>query len=140
MPRWCVMSGVSGCAWGLLAFVLMDSRTNAAILGAMASAPAIGLFMGRLSKGFRSATIGRRASIAIVSLYLAVAMFAVVGGVVDAMDGVQTAREQAAGVGVAKPLEWAVALVLGLTATGYVLVLVPLAYLNHLLVDAVGWE
>jgi hypothetical protein len=140
MIHWTAVSAVSGCAWGLIAFVLLDSRTDLGVLGSVAAAPLIGVIMGRLSKGFRSRTPSRRAVVAVGSLYLAVVMFGLVGGVLDALCETPVTRVQTPGWIVSNAVESAFAMVLGLTAMGHVVALAPLAYANHLLVDAVGWD
>jgi hypothetical protein len=67
-------------------------------------------------------------------------MFGAVGGVFAALSETAAAGPQPSGWIVAGAVESAFEMVVGLTGLGYVLVLAPLAYANHLLVDAVGWE
>lgn len=140
MPHWIVISAISGCAWGGLACLLMDSGHNAAVMGAVASAPVIGLGMGWVSRGFHSRPISHRWLVAVGTLYLAAALFGLVGGVVDALQRMQLASAGPSTPILTKALESMFVMVLGLTGSGYVLVLAPLAYANHLMVDAVAGD
>lgn len=129
MPSWIVASALSGCGWGLIAFLLMEARIHPAMIGALSAAPLIGIGMGVLSKGFARRRVITRSWLSLASLYLAAALFGTAGGLANAyLRGFGAARE---------PLESIIVIVLGLTCSGDVLFLAPLAYANHVLIDAV---
>ena len=120
-----LFSALSGCIWAGTAWILLEQRVNAGIVGGILVSPLIGIAMGIFSKRFAERPILTRAAIALSSLYLAVALFGIAGGMADAAFGSGkpiTARNI---------IEWVWPFVAGLTFTGYVLALWPLAYLNH---------
>jgi hypothetical protein len=128
LPR--LFSALSGCVWAGIVWILLDQRINVGIAGGILASPLIGLAMGSFSKRFRERPFLTRATIAFLSLYLAAALFGTVGGFADAAFGLGRSAT------VSLIIEWVWAFLMGLTFTGYFLILWPLAYLNHSLI---GW-
>ena len=95
--------------------------------GCILASPLIGIVMGRFSKSFRERPIGVQMAIALFTIYGAAALFGAAGGVAEF---IRSGMSHSA-VGIIS-MGWAFAW--GLTITGYVLFLWPLAYLNHSLI------
>ena len=132
-------SAISGIVWGGIgiAVVLLlaphgESLRRIALTysGGVLAAPFIGIATGFTSRIFRQARFPGRAALAVITLYLAAFLF------VLAAQGTAFVVGRMPHVSFATVLlnSWN-ATILGLTWTGFVLVLAPLAYLNHLLVS-----
>ena len=122
LPR--VLSAISGCVWAGIAWVLLDQRINAGIAGGILASPLIGIVMGSFSKDFRERPILVRTAVALITLYIAAALFGTAGGVADFAFG-SGMRTAGAIVGAVWAFVW------GLTFSGYFVLLWPLSYLNH---------
>jgi hypothetical protein len=77
-----------------------------------------------------------RALLALVSLYVAAAFFGVAIGLYDVLAGVNSGSGHAR-IPSAVVIQSVLAVLWGLTFTGYVLILWPLAYLNHVFLATV---
>lgn len=128
-----MVSVVCGCAWAAIAAVLLDSRIAWPMWAGIAASPLIGALMGLLSVRFHSRTMPGQAGLALSSLYVAAALFGLACGVADAVFGVNSGpgwhRIPSAVV-----LESVAGLLWGLTFSGDVLFLWPLAWATHRLV------
>ena len=118
-----LLSLASGFGWAVIASMAtysitgsMSSRVADAINGAVIAGPLIGILIGSLSRRFVSFGVVRRSAIALLNLYVAAYFFLWAAGL-DPFTG----------------------LVLGLTFTGWVVVLWPLSYANHLLISR-AWQ
>jgi hypothetical protein len=132
MKKYCLFAALSGCAWAIIAYVLSYGMFNAnTVIGGIVISPLIGLVIGlvflpayRLPKFVQFA-------LSLVSLYFAVALFGLGVGVYDA------ARDVPDRIGTTEVvLQTVIASWFGVTM-GYVLVLWPLAFLNHRLLHRV---
>ena len=146
------VSLVSGLVWAAIAWAVAYSVSTVhstptdalrIVAGGIVAAPLIGLLMGRVSRDFSASSTRRRAVMSLGGLYLAAYLFLLASGVTrlaaDVLVGtaVDAVRPGAASVAyrllIQDPL---VASFMGLTLTGYVVVLWPLSYLNHRLVSS----
>lgn len=133
-----LVSAFSGAMWGGVAYVLGSVPMGSIIWGGIFVSPLIGLAAGTISKNFDRPNGWLRALIALVSLYVAAALFGIGAGLFDLL-----ARTNSGPWGSRIPSAVVIQSVLGvlwgLTFTGYFVILWPLAYLNHALV-ATFWR
>ena len=130
---------ISGCIWAVIGFAVAWSvspiratpldvvRTFA---GGLAAAPVIGLLVGLLSRSFSRLGQSARVAVALANLYLAVWLFLMAASVVRLLVG-EVEWSHGFEALVSDPI---VGALLGLTYTGYVLLLWPVSYVNHALV------
>lgn len=137
---------LSGCAWAIVACLVAYSvapiRSGAAeigrsFIGGVLAAPVIGLLIGVISRKFMSLGQPGRLAVALADLYVAAWLFLLAAGIARwFMEFSGSLQPLAFRALVVDPVMGAV---LGLTYTGYVLLLWPLSYANHLLV-ARAWN
>lgn len=121
---------VVGAAWGVVAYLLAGRSFGRAIWPGVLAAPAIGLAVGSVLQGaFERAERGRR-RIPLLSLYSGATLFALVIGLGSWL-GVSPGSRRFPAVLVEPVLGvwW------GLTLTGFVIALWPMAYLTHWLLE-----
>ena len=118
---------ISGCVWAVIAFVLGYGSFERLILGGLLASPLIGLAVGGIAARFKPNSTVRRAVLSLLDLYLAAGLFGLGVGVFDAATG-HPGRIQSAVV-----VQSIFGVIWGVTFTGYVFILWPLAYLNHAL-------
>ena len=106
-------------------------------LGGLLAAPFIGLLIGLISRQFTSLGRSSRVVIALADLYLATWLFLLAAGIARLFVEFSGLVQQLAFRSLI--VDPAVGALLGLTYTGYVLVLWPLSYANHVLV-ARAWK
>ncbi len=117
----------AGAAWGGVAYLLAGRAFGRSIWPGVLAAPAIGLVVGAVLQGaFESAARGGRRFIALLSLYGGATLFALAIGL-GAMLGVSPGTRQFP----AALLEPVIGVWWGLTLTGFVIALWPMAYLTH---------
>lgn len=116
----------AGALWGLVAFGFGGRAYGDAVWGGVLAAPFIGLLVGALlHPRFSAASGGRRWLVALASLYTGATLFAIAVGLTDALTG-------AAGRRVLEVIAQAVVGTWwGVTLTGFVIALWPLAYGTH---------
>jgi len=130
--RYLLFSALSGVAWGFIAFVLGYAWFPGIIWGGVIVSPFIGLLMGLASFRIVRLSLSLRVVSVLVTLYLAASLFGLAVGIHDALT-----------VNIPNTILYAVvlqdllAVLWGITFTGYVVVLWPLAYLNHWLLEHV---
>lgn len=124
--RYGVLSGLSGLGWGIFVWQFIFDGMPPALPGGVIASPAIGLAIGLAAKGWNRWPIWLRITAALISLYAATLLFGLAVGIYDWQFGDMTNR-----IPYAVVLEDTVGLLWGLTFTGYLLILWPLAYLNH---------
>ena len=101
--------------------------------GGIAAAPVIGLLVGHIARRFSSLSRSQRFGVALADLYLATYLFLLATGVGHVVRGwvargyIETLQRQL----VVDPL---LGTIFGLTYTGFVVVLLPLSYFNHVLI------
>ena len=105
--------------------------------GGIVASPAIGALIGYIARRFNKLTFGRRLLVALGDLYLATYLFLLAAGLGQILAQLFKGRvvdlQRSLVVG---PLTGTL---LGLTYTGFVLVLFSLSYLNHVLIGK-AWD
>jgi len=132
-PKPVLLSAASGCVWAWIATTLLGRAMAWPVWGGVLASPLIGVIAGMFSMQFRRRRLIAQMFLALVSLYLTAALFGGAVGMTDALFGVN------AGPGwqripSAVVAESVLAMLWGLTFTGYVVFLWPLAWVNHTLV------
>jgi hypothetical protein len=128
--RYYLLSMLSGCMWAVIAF-LLSLDFNFVIVGGLIASPLIGLLIGLIHRrAYNLPTVGQ-VLLSLGTLYLAVFLFGLAIGVSDLLWGDISNR-----VTVEVILGTAFTLVLGITISGYVLLLWPMAFLNHKLLES----
>lgn len=118
---------LAGAIWGAIGLVLAGQMLGTSVWGGVLAAPAVGLAVAIVFRGFSGRPPGARIALSLVSLYLAAGLFALAAGVVDA------ARPIPNRIPGAVVIQTVVAVWWGITFTGYLPLLWPLAYLTHAL-------
>lgn len=129
-----MLSALSGLVWAVIAYVVGRVWKMPWLFANVATAPLIGIAMGRFSRHFAARHIVTRALLSLATLYAATAAWGAMIGIVVAIDRWNVPNY----VHWAPVSEYTLAALWGLTFTGYVFALWPLAYLNHLLIDRSG--
>jgi hypothetical protein len=120
-----VLSFASGLAWATIAYYVVysvsgtrmsTSHITERLSGGILVSPLIGVLIGLVSRGFSRLGRSGRIAAALADLYLAAFLFLWAAGI-DPLRGI----------------------LLGLTFTGYFLLLWPLSYANHVLI-ATAWK
>ncbi len=124
-------SFAAGAAWGGLGYLLGADAVGPAIWPGVVASPLIGLVVGLgIHPRFAGSTGGARWLWALASLYLGAVLFGLVIGVADELAMAGSGRMPGAAIA-----ETVVGVLWGVTITGFVLVLGPLAYLTHWLLE-----
>jgi hypothetical protein len=122
---------LAGALWGLVAWGLGGKVYGAPIWGGIVAAPFIGVAVAALlQRRFEGATGWARWLVALASLYAGATLFAIAVGITDAFAG-SPARGKIEVV-----LQAVVGTWWGVTLTGFLIALWPLAYLTHV---ALAW-
>ncbi len=129
------LSALSGCAWAGIAYLIGRTALGPILVGGLLASPLIGLVVGRLYRPAYALSTRGRALAALVTFYIAVALFGLAVGLYDAFALAVPGRIPSAVV-----IQAVIGMLWGVTFTGYVVVLWPLAYLNHWLVGRVSEE
>jgi hypothetical protein len=137
-----IRAAISGAIWAGIAILLMKTvggrfdsveRIAWGLRGGLAAAPVIGIAAGLFSPRFRDASLTGRILIALLTLYGAAFLFMLAAGITR----FATAEMHHASLPRVFFDSWNAAIA-GLTWTGFVVVLGPLAFLNHLWLSRVG--
>ena len=128
-----LVSALSGVLWAGVAYALGARAMGWIIWGGIAAAPLIGVAAGPVSRGFDRQRWLWRVVTALVSLYVATALFGLAAGLFDIVVGTNSGPGWSR-IPSAVVLQSMVGFLCGLTVTGYFLVLWPLAYLTHTVV------
>ncbi len=111
-----------------MAYLLGGRALRSTIWAGVLAAPFIGLIVGAIAQPLFERALGfRRALVALGSLYLGATLFGVAVGTYDWSHTSRLATEVV--------LQDVIAVWWGLTATGFLLVLWPLAYCTHLYLE-----
>lgn len=132
--RYYWFSILSGCTWALIALLLSLGTFGWLIVGGMIAAPFIGLFIGFLYRPAYRLPKVAQVFAALFTLYMAAALFGLAIGTFDALWRNIPNRTGTSEV----ILQGMLATLWGITFTGYILLLWPLAFLNHRLLDKVN--
>ncbi|HEY7682162.1 MAG TPA: hypothetical protein VH879_05930 [Gemmatimonadales bacterium] len=125
--RLALCSCIAGALWGCLAYLLGARAFGQAIWGGVLASPLIGVTVGHLlHSSFADGTGRRRILWSLVSLYLAAVLFGTSVGVYELV-----LRRSSASSPTAVVIESIAAVLWGVTLTGFLLFLWPLAYLTH---------
>ncbi|RPI54113.1 MAG: hypothetical protein EHM55_11775 [Acidobacteria bacterium] len=119
------LSAFSGCGWGVVAYVIGHPAFGHRISGGIVAAPLIGILVGHLSRPFGAKPRWMQILWSLLFLYFAATCFAIVIGSTDFLS-------QRLDVTLIAALTAHILAVLsGLTGSGYFLVLWPLSFFNH---------
>jgi hypothetical protein len=122
---------LAGLLWGLLAYLLGHRAFGAATWGGVLAAPLIGLAIGlTIHPRFAAGAGWRRGAWTLLSVYLGA-----IGFGLSIACGELLARGQGGRMLAAVVMEPVVAILWGVTMTGYLLFLWPLAWFTHWLID-----
>jgi hypothetical protein len=125
MKKYLLFAALSGCVWAGIAYLLSFGLFPPnVVLGGLLVSPLIGLLVGWIFLPAYKLPRFVQFALSLATLYVAVALFGLAVGLSDA------AREIANRGTAEVILQAMVACIMGVTF-GYVLVLWPLAYLNH---------
>lgn len=131
-----MLSALSGCVWGVVGtYLLTDGRMDAHGWGGLVASPLIGIAAGILAARLRNPSGVQRIFMPLGSLYATAALFALAARAWSAaFDVAPLVQSAAPSISFGQIiLDVFMALIL-LTVGGYVLVLWPLAIMNHLLI------
>lgn len=133
--RYTYLSILSGLGWGLLVAWLASGGFHGAVLGGVIASPVIGWLVGRLTRGWSRLSMLLRIGTVVVALYLAAALFGLFVGIFDVLASEVPNRIPSAVV-----FQTVLGFLWGLTFTGYLLLLGPLAYANLWLLARIATE
>jgi hypothetical protein len=137
-----IRSAISGAIWSGIAILLMMAaggrfdevgRIAWGLRGGIVAAPFIGIAVGACWRAFRDSGLGRQIVISLATLYIAAFLFMLAAGLTAFAAG----ELRHGSLSRVFFDSWNAAIA-GLTWTGFVLVVGPLAFLNHLWVARVG--
>src|SRR5262245_8393152 len=120
--RWALLAGA---IWGVIGLTLAGQALGPPVWGGVVVAPAIGLAIALAFRGFRARPPGMRVALALVSLYVASGLFALAAGIADALRPIPSRIAYAVVIQTVLGVWW------GITFTGLLPLLWPLAYLTH---------
>ncbi|HUL68672.1 MAG TPA: hypothetical protein VLT17_00355 [Gemmatimonadales bacterium] len=126
--RW--LFALSGLLWGLFAALLGQRAFHAHVWGGVVASPFIGLIVGTATQSYFEQLSGYwRWGIALASLYLGAILYGVGIGIWDVVAG------GPGRIPIAVVTQDVVAVLWGVTLTGFLLFLWPMAFLTHLLLE-----
>jgi hypothetical protein len=125
-----LLCAVSGCVWAGIAWLIGHKGFGSFLWGGIVASPLIGVIVGLIYRPAYRLSTTKRAWLSLLTLYMAVTLFGLAIAVFDLAFG-DPARGHMEGI-----LQTTLAVWWGVTLTGYVVVLWPLAYLNHWLLGS----
>ena len=131
--RYYWLCALSGLAWGGIAYLLLGEWFPGLWVG-IALSPVFGLLVGVAHRPTYRLPVAVRVLVALVTLYATAVLFGLVLGVVDAVTETNPNVIKSAAV-----IEWVLATLYGVTFTGYIVLLWPLAFANHWLLGR-AWK
>lgn len=126
-----LLCATSGLLWAVIAYLIADGWGGAAFWGGFASAPLIGVVAGKIYRPVYRFPFSRRVAMSLLSLYISSTLFGLAWGITDVIQGLPGGVERNL---IEVVYEAIAATFYGVTATGFVAFLWPLAHLNHWLV------
>jgi uncharacterized membrane protein YczE len=127
MKKYFFLAALSGCTWAVIAYVLsLGAFSRGIVVGGLIASPLIGTFIGWIFLPAYKLPKFVQFALSLVTLYIAVALFGIGVGLYDATRDIPSRSGSFDVV-----LQAVIASVIGITMTGYVLLLWPLAFLNH---------
>ena len=133
MARYYSLCALSGLAWGGIAYLLLREWFPGLWVG-IAVSPFIGVLVGLVHRPTYRLPLIARIFLALATLYSTAVLFGLVMGVVEEV--IETSPHHVKGASI---IEWVLATLWGITFTGYVLFLWPLAFANHWLLGR-SWK
>ena len=125
MKKYFVFAALSGCAWAVIAYILsLGVFPPGVVLGGLLVSPLIGLFIGLIFRPAYRLPRFVQFALSLATLYVAVALFGFAVGLSDAARAIPNRRT------IEVIFQAMIGCIMGVTM-GYVLILWPLAYLNH---------
>ena len=131
--RYYFLCALSGLAWSAIAYLLLREWFPGLWVGIGVS-PLIGLLVGWAHRPTYRLPVVIRVLVALVTLYATAVLFGMVIGVVEEV--IETSPNHVKGASI---IEWVLVTLYGVTFTGFVLFLWPLAFLNHWLLGR-AWK
>ncbi len=131
-PYYLLCAG-SGLTWSGIAYLLLREWFPGLWVGIGVS-PLMGLLVGWAHRPTYSFPVVVRALVALGTLYAAAALFGLVIGAVEEV--IETSPNHVKGASI---IEWVLVTLYGVTLTGFILFLWPLAFLNHWLLGRI-WK
>lgn len=116
---------LAGALWGGLGLVLAGQTLGPVAWAGAVASPLIGWGTAVAFRGFRERAPGVRVALSLVSLYFAAGLFALAVGIADAARAVPNRDGGAVVIQTVLGVWW------GITFTGYLPLLWPIAYLTH---------
>lgn len=131
MKRYVLLCAVSGMGWAVIAYFIAGRLGGAALWGGLVTAPLIGVIAGRVYRPVHRWRWPGRLAMSLLTLYLSAVLFGLAWGITDALQGLPGGASRNS---IEVVFQTIVATLYGVTATGFVVFLWPLAHLNHWLV------
>ncbi|MGE4615381.1 MAG: hypothetical protein AAEJ46_13685 [Planctomycetota bacterium] len=131
MKRYALLCAVSGMGWAVIAYFIAGRLGGAALWGGLVTAPLIGVIAGWVYRPVHHWRWPGRLAMSLLTLYLSALLFGLAWGITDALQGLPGGASRNS-IGVVYQTIFAT--LYGVTATGFVVFLWPLAHLNHWLV------
>ena len=129
--RYYLLCATSALVWAVIAYFIAGNFRGAAFWGGLVSAPIIGVMVGMIYRPVYRFPLAGRVAMSLLTLYLSALLFGLAWGITDAIQGLPGGAPRN-NIGVV--YQTIAATFYGVTATGFVVFLWPLAHLNHWLV------
>ena len=132
LHRCVAVSAISGCIWAVIAYFLASELMGTIIVGGLLASPLIGIGVGLIYRRAYHKSLLARVGMSLVTLYVAAALFGMAVGIFDATRPIPS-RHLGAVV-----LQSVLAILWGVTFTGFFLFLWPLSFVNHWLIGRIS--
>ncbi len=131
MKRYVLLCAVSGMGWAVIAFIIAGGHGGAALWGGLVTAPLIGVIAGWVYRPVHQWRWPGRVAMSLLTLYLSALLFGLAWGITDALQGLPGGASRGS---IEVVYQCVLSSLFGVTASGFVVFLWPLAHLNHWLV------
>jgi len=128
MKRYVLLCAVSGLGWAVIAYFIAGGFGPAGLSGGLVTAPLIGVSAGWVYRPVHRWRWPGRMAMSLVTLYLSVVLFGLAWGITDALQGLPGGAPRGS---IEVVYQSILSSLYGVTATGFVVFLWPLAHLNH---------
>lgn len=127
--RYYAVCAASSCVWAAIAYVIgHQAMARDIIWGGIVVSPLIGLVVGAIYRPVYKRSVPAQIAMSLLSLYVAAALFGLGVGLFDVVQGLPGDVLRGTGAVISQSI---LGTLWGITFTGYVVVLWPLAHLNH---------
>jgi hypothetical protein len=132
-PKYIIHSALSGWAWAYIAWALVQVTMGDVeeIVAGMALSPLIGIIIGIIYLPAYRLPKSLQALVSLFTLYLAVSLFGAGSGLYDVFWGSTPIRDASRAM-----IQSMLLYIWGVTVLGWVVILWPLSYLNHRMLEA----